>query len=217
VRAAAEVGEGAVGVERDRVDAVVADQVLDELDLVVLAFRAEALERLGDRDVLAHEGFVGGDVLAHPRLDRLEVGVGDGDAVGEVEVVVEAVLDRGADGDLHAGIELHDRGGEHVGGVVADEVQRVLPAAIGDDLQRLVGLERPREVAQGAVLLDGQGGAGQAGADGRGRVGAAGALLELERSAVRERDLHRSRCYASAGHTGGSGPKRTGVRVGLLP
>ena len=174
------------------------DQILDELDLVVLALAAEALERLLDRDVLARERLVGGDVLAHLRLDGLEVGVGEADAVGEVEVVVEAVLDRRPDGDLHARVEVHDRRGEHVGGVVADEVERVLPAAIGDDLQRLVGLQRLREVAQLAVLLDGQGGARQPRADRSGGVGAAGALGKLERRAIGEGDLHRSRCYASA-------------------
>ena len=102
VRAAAQVGERAVGVERDGLDAVVADEVLDQLDLVVLALGAEALERLGDGHVLALERLVGGDVLAHLRLDRLEVRVGQRDALGELEVVVEAVLDRRADRDLHA-------------------------------------------------------------------------------------------------------------------
>jgi hypothetical protein len=42
VRPAAEVCERAVGVKRDRLDAFVADQVLDELDLVVLVFGLEA-------------------------------------------------------------------------------------------------------------------------------------------------------------------------------
>src|SRR3954467_14109294 len=46
VRPAAQVGEGAVAVERDGVDALVLDQVLDQLDLVVLVLGAEALERL---------------------------------------------------------------------------------------------------------------------------------------------------------------------------
>jgi hypothetical protein len=216
VRPAAQVGEGAVGVERDAVDAFVLDQVVDQLDLVVLSLAAEALKRLLDGDVLAREGLVGGDVLAHLGLDRLEVGVGDAHAVGELEVVVEAVLDRRPDRDLDARIEVHDRGGEDVRGVVADEVERVLSAAIGDDLQRLVGLQGQREVAQLAVLLDRQGGAREPGADRSGGVGAAGALGKLERRAVREGDLHRSRCYASAVHTGCSGPKRTGVRVGLL-
>ena len=74
VRAAAEVGEAVVGVERDGLDALVADQVLDQLDLVVLALADEAVERLADGDVLAHERLVGLDVLAHLGLERLEVG-----------------------------------------------------------------------------------------------------------------------------------------------
>ena len=90
------------------------------------------------------------------------------------------------------------RGGEHVRGVVADEVQGVLAAAIGDDLQRLVGVERPREVAQLPVLLDGQRGARQPRPDGGGGIGAARPFGELERRAIGKRDLHRSRCYASA-------------------
>jgi hypothetical protein len=190
VRAAAQVGEGAVGVERDGPHAVVAHEVLDELDLVVLALGAEALERLGHGDVLAREGLVGGDVLAHARLDGLEVGVRDGDAVGELEVVVEAVLDRRPDRDLHARIELEDGRGQDVRGVVADEVQGLLPAALGHDLQRLAGLQRRREVADAAVLLDGQRGARQPRADLGGSVGARGAFGQLERVAVGEGDLH---------------------------
>ena len=77
VRAAAEVLEGAVAVERDGLDAFVRDQVLDQLDLVVLVLGLEDLDRLGDRDVAAGELLVGGDVGAHRLLDRLEVGVGD--------------------------------------------------------------------------------------------------------------------------------------------
>ena len=45
VRAAAEVGERPVRVERDGLHAVVADEVLDQLDLVGLVLGAEALER----------------------------------------------------------------------------------------------------------------------------------------------------------------------------
>ena len=71
MRAAAEVLEGAVAVERDGLDAFVRDQVLDQLDLVVLALAAEDLDRLGDRDVAARELLVGVDVGAHRLLDLL--------------------------------------------------------------------------------------------------------------------------------------------------
>ena len=48
MRAAAEVLEGPVAVQRDGLDALVADQVLDQLDLVGLVLAAKALDRLGD-------------------------------------------------------------------------------------------------------------------------------------------------------------------------
>src|SRR5438093_1108712 len=58
VGSAAEVREGPVPVERDRLDALVADQVLDELDLVVLLPLAEALQHGGRRAVADGAGGV---------------------------------------------------------------------------------------------------------------------------------------------------------------
>ena len=124
VRAAAEVLEVAVAVERDGLDAFVVDQVFDQLDLEALVFGAEVVERLGDRDVAAAEVLVGVDVLLHRLFDLRQVVVVDRDAVGELEVVVEAGLDRRADRHLGAGVELGHRLGHHVGGVVADQLER---------------------------------------------------------------------------------------------
>ena len=136
---AAEVGEGPVGVQRDGLERVggigILDEVLDELDLVGLLLQVEPLERLLHAHLLAQERLVGVDVGLHRRLDPGEVRVVDDDAVGEVEVVVEAVLDGGPDADLHARIELEHRGGEHVSGVVADEREGLLPTAVGEDLE----------------------------------------------------------------------------------
>ena len=152
MRPAAQVGEGAVGVQRHGLDALVADQVLDQLDLVVLLLCAKAVERLGYGHLLAHERLVGVDVLLHPRLDPLEVGVGDRDPGRELEVVVEAVLDRRADRDLDPRVEVEHGRREYVRGVVADQGQGVLAAALGDDLELLRGAgavgQRAREVAQ---------------------------------------------------------------------
>ena len=132
VRAAAEVGEAArCGRARPSRRAWSAREVLDELDLVGLVLGAEALERRGDRHVLAHERLVGGDVLAHPLLDR---GKSASETVmpgGELEVVVEALLDRRPDRDLHAREELEHRGGQDVRRVVADEVQGVAARSAG--------------------------------------------------------------------------------------
>ena len=75
-------------------------------------------------------------------------------------------------------------------GVVAD--QRAAPSglAVGDDLDRSPSRERRREVAKLAVDLDRQRGLRQPGPDRRGRVGAGGAVGELELVAVGQRDLH---------------------------
>ena len=94
MRAAAEVGEVALRVERD-----VAFRGVDELDLVVLAL-------LGKQAL----GLVGGDLRRSQtglqlaldlRLDLLERLLAD--RLRELEVVVEAVLDRRPDRDLVPG------------------------------------------------------------------------------------------------------------------
>ena len=138
MRSPAEVDELPVGVEADRlhrrVGGGVLHEILDQLHLVGLAFTPVAVERDRYRDVLAHERLVSLDVLAHPRLDRGEVVLVERDAVGQVQVVVEAVVDRRADRDLHARIELEHRLREHMRGVVADQLERLVAALLGDDL-----------------------------------------------------------------------------------
>ena len=82
---------------------------------------------------------------AHALFDRGEVGFGDGDAGRELEVVVEALLDRGADRDLDARVELDHGSGEHVGGVVADQRERLRPvAARGEDRDLRAVAQRAR-------------------------------------------------------------------------
>src|SRR5438067_11089561 len=58
VRAPAQVGERAVGVERDLRDALVAYEGLDQLHRVVLGLAHEALECVAGRDVLTDERLV---------------------------------------------------------------------------------------------------------------------------------------------------------------
>jgi hypothetical protein len=127
VRPAAEVDESALLVDADR---LVGGQVADDLRLVQLA---KALE-IGDRSVavpdLARDRLVAGDDLGHPRLDLFQI-LG-GKRLGPCEVVIEPVLDRRADRDLGIGIELLDRLGHDMGGVVAQQFQRVVVLG-GDD------------------------------------------------------------------------------------
>ena len=227
VRAAAQIGERTVGVERDGLERVggvgIPDQVLDQLDLVVLALGLEALERLGDGHVLAHERLVGGDVLAHLRLDPLEVGIGDRDPLGELEVVVEAVLDRRADRDLDPRVELEHRRREHVRGVVADQPERVLAAAVGEDLQPracavlaagtggAAAPEGTRQIARLTVDDDRERRLGQPRADRRGGVGAGRAVGQRQLLAIGEHIVHRGFDANSVSR------KRRGTGLGLPP
>ncbi len=192
MRTAAEIGERPVRIERDRFDPFVCDEVLDQLDLVGLILGAKALDRVGGGDLAALERLVGGDVVAHRRLDPLEVGLGRRDALGELEVVVEAAVDRRPDRNSGAGPELDDRGGHHMRGVVADQPERivgVLPLALrGDDGDRDAVAELRREIAQLAVDLDRECVLGQPRADRGGGVGAARAFGKLERRAIGKLD-----------------------------
>ena len=61
-----------------------------------------------------------GDLL-HLRLDFLEIVRRD--AVGHVEIIVEAVFNRRAVGELRVRPEAQDGGGHHVGGGVAEPLE----------------------------------------------------------------------------------------------
>ena len=76
------------------------------------------------------------------------------DRLGELEVVIEAVLDRRADRDLHARVEAADRLGEQVRRRVAKHRERVRVVAVAgrEDLDPLAGAEREAQVLQLAVL-----------------------------------------------------------------
>ena len=93
----------------------------------------------------AHEGLVGLDDLAHPRLDALEVVIREVHAVGQLEVVVEAVLDRRPDRVLRAREEVGDGLGHDVRGRVAQHLAPVGGVG-GDDAQRAAVLDGPVEV-----------------------------------------------------------------------
>ena len=88
---------------------------------------------------------------------------------------------------------------QHVRGVVADQLERLVAAAVGDDLElggapcrRSARDQRSREVARLAVDLDGERRARKPGADRGRRVGAGRARHEGEDFAVGELVLHRT-------------------------
>ena len=185
VRAAAEIGELALGVQRD-----LAFGRVDELDLVRLALRLEAPLRLVGRDLLALPGAAFLQLALDLGLDLLEILLAD--RLGELEVVVEAVLDRRPDRDLDAGIEPADGLGEQVRRRVAQHVEgvRVARVARGQDLDRLPVRERQPQVLDVPVLADQHRLLGQLRADRTRGVEAGGAVRKFEFRGVGENHAH---------------------------
>ena len=215
VRAATEVDEVALAIDADRRDLVAGrlgggHEVVDELDLEGLvetgrqaggarAGRAgpEHRERLVDgqfvalhRQVLAHD-------LAHLLLDARQVGLADG--LGELEVVVEAVLDGRPNGVLRAREEADDGLRHHVRGGVTQDVDGVGVLALErDDVEAVAVLERCDRVhEEGHVRVGGGGHAARDGglrqprADRRRRVAHGRAVVEFQGGAVGKGDVQR--------------------------
>ena len=129
VRAGAEIDEIAVAIERDL---LALGNVLDDIELELArarprapsaASRPRAAQRKASSREHFHalEGVVRLDLLLHLGLDFLEI-LGR-DAVRQFDVVVEAVLDRRAGGELRFRPEPEDGGGQDVGGGMADALQ----------------------------------------------------------------------------------------------
>ena len=113
--------------------------------------------------------------LQHLLLDFGEVFAADAAAFAQVDVVVEAVFDGRADGQLHAGVQRFERLGHEVGrGVpVGGFAGVVVP---GQDVDGGVVGQGAVQVAHFAVDADGEGVAGEAFGDAGGEVVARGAV-----------------------------------------
>ena len=99
VRTAAEVGERAIGVERN----CTVLQCLDQLHFVLVALLGECAQSLSLSYFGAYDSLLGASQLGHLLLDTWQVALGDGH--GAINVVVETVLDCGTDTELNAGVE----------------------------------------------------------------------------------------------------------------
>ena len=143
VRAPAQIQKGSVPVDGDLL--VVADlaQAL-QLERVV----REEVAGLLARHHLALEGVIGLDHGGHALLDGRDLLRREG--LGDVEVVVEAVVDRGAEADPGGRHELAHGGREDVGRRVAEHAQR-LRVALGQQPDLGAVRKRAREVADFAV------------------------------------------------------------------
>ena len=108
--AGAQVGELALGVEGD---GGVGGKVVDELHLIGLLLLLHKLHSLrpGQLKPLQLQLLLAD--LAHLALDLLHDLRREGE--GRVHIIVESLVDGGADGQLHLGIEALDGLGQHVG------------------------------------------------------------------------------------------------------
>ncbi len=169
---AAEVEERPVPVDGD--DLVVVE-LLEPLELERVV--AEELPCLLLVDAAALEGLIGGHDLRHLGLEGLEV-LGR-ERLVDLEVVVEAVVDGGAEPDPGARADLAHGGGQHVGGRVPEHGQG-LGILLREDAQPRVGEERLHQPDRLVVGDGGERGLGEARPDRRRDVTRRGAGLHLE-------------------------------------
>src|SRR5215218_4340255 len=185
VRPAAEIGELALAVERD-----LSVGRVNELDLVRLALPLEVAFGLValDRHALPRPAL--GDLAPHLLLEAPESLFAHGP--GELEVVVEAVLDRGPDRDLGTWIQALRRLSEEMGSRVAQNMERVGVVAVPsrEDLDALAVAQRQPEVAHVAVRADEHGLLRKLGPDRTRSVEPGRAVGQLELGVIGKNDLH---------------------------
>ena len=194
VRPAAQIGEVAELVDGD---GLVLGQLVYELELERLI--GEDLPRLVAGDLATGDG--GGRLgdLGHARLDGGEVVRRDGRPLGQLDVVVEAVLDGRADAELHAGIQIGESGGQEMGRGMAHELE-ALVALGGDDGHGIAVGDDGVQIDGGVVDDAGQRRAGEPSADGGGHVGDGGALFQLLDGSVGQYDVHGTPFLAPGAH-----------------
>ena len=162
VRAAAQVSECALAVERD---VFIGRNRGDDLGLVLLALGLEKLDGLVARHELSGHRLVLFRELGHALFDRRKVLRREWTFIGKI--VIKAVFDHRADGHLRVRKELLDRVGEQVRGGVAEHFEpiRIL---VGDDGEACVAVDHEGGVDQLAVDPAGESGFGKSRPDRRG-------------------------------------------------
>jgi len=108
-------------------DFVVRGQFIDPFRFEALPLLFEEGSNLIPGPDLAHDVYIAVDDVLHAGFDGFEILRGE--RLIAVEVVIETFLGRGAEGDLRAGEQLLDRHGQHMGGVMTDQVQRAFVLA----------------------------------------------------------------------------------------
>ncbi len=189
VRAATQIDEIGLSVQRNR---LLARDVGDDLRLVVLAQLAEK----GDGFIARHDRTLHRNIpvrqFLHPRLNPLQIFRREGPLEGKV--VIKAVFDYRADGDLGARIQLFDRVRQQMRAGMTEDLQ-AFRTALGDDGEIRVPVDEVRGIHQPVVHLGGQSGFQQSRPDGGGDIADADRRVERALAAVGKcNDRH---CYNS--------------------
>ena len=205
VRATAEVEERSVLIDRD-------DLILRELVQALQLQRIvrEELTSLFQAHDAPLEGMVRLRDLRHFGLESFEVS--GRERFWDIEVVVEAVVDGGAESDAGTGAELPHGRREHVSGGVTEHSQCVL-VALGQNTDRGLPRKTGTEIHRLAVDLPRDRSLGKAGTDRGGHVTEGGIRGDFEDRPVREGHLdhgggHRRPSSASGKKSAGPLPYR---------
>src|SRR6185436_1036889 len=149
MRTATEVDKRAIRVGRDD---LVIPQLRESLQLERIV--GKPLLRFAAIHLFADEREFFARDLPHLVLECAEI-LGR-ERLFDLEVVVEAVVDRRSESDLGFGTESTDRGGENVCGGMTEDVE-CARVAIGEHLEASTGAQRRNEVLQHPVYFDSDG------------------------------------------------------------
>ena len=178
---------------------------VDQFALEGLALLLEEVERLIARPDFLHDRPVARDDLAHLLFDDRQVF--DRERRLAIEIVIKAVLDHRADGDLRARKKLLHRLGQHMRGVVTNKLQRARIVA-AHELEFHVAVDGRGEIGERAVEGHGDRALGERWRDGFGDVEAGNAGLERTGRPVGEGDVDHALSLSA------QSPMRAGVRRG---
>ena len=209
MRAAAEIGPFALAIE---LHLLIGGNGVEQLDLEGFAFLFEQALRLLARHGALRERLVASNNLAHPLFDRWEVFRRER-LVAE-EVVIEAVLDHRANGDLRSWPKRLHGFGENVRRVVADQFERAGIVA-RNELERSVAVDRISEVGKLAIADHCYSPLGKRRRNGFGDIEAGDAGLIGALSAIGKRDLDHRGSLCSLADT--NRRKRGGLRINVEP
>ncbi|MPN24928.1 hypothetical protein SDC9_172333 [bioreactor metagenome] len=152
----------------------------------MLAKPLEIRHSLIARQHAAHHWLILGGQFRHALFDGNQIFRRKRALVGEV--VIEAVFDDRADGDLSFREQLLDRIGQQVGRRVTNHLD-TFGIALGDDRQIDILVDQIGGIDQNAIDLASQRGAGQTGTDAGGDFGNGHCLLVGANGTIRQFDI----------------------------